>query len=107
MCSCRCQKYIRRRHYIHEMLPLVSYMRMDNFGAVVDDPKEVRNYWRSDKVPMAANLQLIFYRCKRNPEILVKVLYNGHEASLPIPQVAPSFYSWTAFKDYYRNQNNF
>lgn len=89
------------------MLPLVSYMRMDNFGAVVDDPKEVRNYWRSDKVPMAANLQLIFYRSKRTPEILVKVLYNGHEASLPIPQVAPSFYSWASFKDYYRNQNNF
>ena len=50
---------------------------------------------------------LDFYRSKRTPEILVKVLYNGHEASLPIPQVAPSFYSWTAFKDYYRNQNNF
>lgn len=83
------------------VLPLVSYMRLDNFGVVVDDPKEVKNFWRSDKVPMAANLQLIFYRGKRASEILVKVLYNGHEASLPIPQVAPSFYSWTAFKEYY------
>ena len=98
-----------RLRFSHDtaILPLVSYMRLDNFGAVVDDPKEVMNYWRSDKVPMAANLQLIFYRSKRTPEILVKVLYNGHEASLPIPQVAPSYYSWTAFKDYYRNQNNF
>ena len=92
-----------RLRFSHDtaILPLVSYMRLDNFGAVVDDPKEVKNYWRSDKVPMAANLQLIFYRSKRSPEILVKVLYNGHEASLPIPQVAPSFYSWTAFKEYY------
>ncbi len=24
LCSCRCQKYIRRRHYIHKMLPLWS-----------------------------------------------------------------------------------
>lgn len=94
-----------RLRFSHDtaILPLVSYMRLDNFGAVVDDPKDVKNYWRSDKVPMAANLQLIFYRGKRTPEILVKVLYNGHEASLPIPQVAPSFYSWTAFKEYYRN----
>ena len=92
-----------RLRFSHDtaILPLVSYMRLDNFGAVVDDPKEVKNFWRSDKVPMAANLQLVFYRSKRTPEILVKVLYNGHEASLPIPQVAPSFYSWTAFKEYY------
>ncbi len=92
-----------RLRFSHDtaILPLVSYMRLDNFGAVVDDPKEVKNYWRSDKIPMAANLQLIFYRSKRNPDILVKVLYNGREASLPIPQAAPSFYSWTAFKEYY------
>ena len=92
-----------RLRFSHDtaILPLVSYMRLDNFGAVVDDPKEVKNYWRSDKVPMAANLQLVFYRCKRSTEILVKVLYNGREASLPIPQVAPSFYSWTAFKEYF------
>jgi len=63
----------------------------------------VKNWWRSDFIPMASNLQLIFYRSKRTPEILVKVLYNGHEASLPIPQAAPSFYSWATFKDYYRD----
>jgi len=93
-----------RLRFSHDtaILPLVSYMRLDNFGVVVDDPKEVKNYWRSDKVPMAANLLLILYRSKRNPEILVKVLYNGREASLPIPQAAPSFYSWTVFKDYCR-----
>lgn len=35
---------------------------------------------------MASNLQLIFFRNKKNPEILVKVLYNGHEAMLPLPE---------------------
>ena len=85
------------------ILPLLSYMKLDNFVAVLTDPSDVKNWWRSDLIPMASNLQLIFYRSKRAPEILVKVLYNGHEASLPIPQVAPSFYSWTAFKEYYGN----
>lgn len=85
------------------ILPLLSYMRLDNFGALVSDPGDVKNWWRCDFVPMASNLQLIFYRSKRNPEILVKVLYNGREASLPVPQSAPSFYSWKAFKDYYKN----
>ena len=81
------------------VLPLVSFMRLNNFGAVVNDPDEVKNYWRSDQIPMASNLQLIFFRSKKNPEILVKVLYNGHEAMLP--EAAPSFYPWSAFKDFY------
>lgn len=85
------------------VLPLVSYMKLDNFGAVVNDPGDVKNWWRCDFMPMAANFQMILYRSKRTPEILVKILFNGHEASLPIPQSAPSFYSWTAIKDYYKN----
>lgn len=85
------------------VLPMASYMKLDNFGAVVSDPGDVKNWWRCDFIPMASNVQMIFYRSRKNPEILVKVLYNGREASLPIPQVAPSFYSWTAFKDYYKD----
>ena len=94
-----------RLRFSHDtaILPLVSYMCLDNFGAVVTEPSDVKNWWRSDKIPMASNLQLVFYRSSRTPEILVKVLYNGCESSLPIPQVAPSFYSWAAFKDYYKN----
>ncbi len=83
------------------ILPLVSYMGLDNFGAVICDPYEVKNWWRCDKIPMASNLQMVFYRSRRNPEVLVKVLYNGREASLPLPQAAPSFYSWTALQEFY------
>ena len=86
------------------IMPLLSFMGLDNFGADVADPYDVKNWWRCDKIPMATNLQLVFYRSRRNPEILVKVLFNGREASLPIPQTYPSFYSWTAFQDYYQNR---
>lgn len=94
-----------RLRFSHDtaILPLLSYMCLDNFGAVVGDPSDVKNWWRSDKIPMASNLQLVFYRSRRTSEILVKVLYNGREASLPIPQSHPSFYSWTAIKDWYKN----
>ena len=84
------------------LLPLMCFMRLDNFGAVVDDPEKVKNYWRSDFIPMAANLQLIFYRSRKSADILVKVLYNGREASLPLSEAAPSFYRWTEFKAYYQ-----
>lgn len=85
------------------VLPLVSFMRLNNFGAVVEDPNEVKNYWRGDFITMAANLQLIFYRSKKSPDILLKVLYNGEEASLPLHEVAPSFYSWNDFRTFYLN----
>lgn len=83
------------------VLPLVTFMRLNNFGAVVNDPHEVKNFWRSDQIPMASNLQLIFYRSRKSSEILVKVLYNGVEASLPLPEAAPSFYTWSDFKSFY------
>ena len=71
------------------VLPMVAFMRLNNFGAVISDPYEVKNYWRSDQIPMASNVQFIFYRSKKSPDILVKVLYNGVEASLPFPEAAP------------------
>ncbi len=83
------------------VMPLVCFMRLNNFGAVIDDPEDVKNWWRGDFVPMASNLQLIFYRSSRSGEILVKVLYNGVEASLPFNETAPGFYSWTDFRNYY------
>lgn len=86
------------------ILPMISFMKLDNFGAVVNDPEDVKDFWRSDFLTMASNLQLIFYRSRKSPEILVKVLYNGHEASLPIPEVQPSFYSWSAFRTHYLTQ---
>lgn len=94
------QMYLRFTHD-SAVLPLVSFMRLNNFGAVVNEPDEVKNYWRSDQIPMASNLQLIFFRSKKNPEILIKVLYNGREALLPLPEAAPSFYTWSAFKEFY------
>ena len=83
------------------VLPLVTFMRLNNFGAVISDPHEVKNFWRSDQIPMASNLQLIFFRSRKSSEILVKVLYNGAEASLPLPEAAPSFYTWSDFKSFY------
>lgn len=85
------------------LLPLVSFMQLNNFGAIVENPEDVKYFWRSDFIPMSSNLQLIFFRSKSNKEILVKAIYNGHEASLPLHEVAPSFYSWTEFKEFYRN----
>ena len=53
-------------------------------------------------VPMAANIQLIFYRS--NPDDLdvwVKVLYNEDEATLPLSDEHAPYYRWADFRSYY------
>ena len=76
-------------------------MHVSNFGASVADPERVEDYWDSSYCTMAANLQLIFYR-NRKGDILVKPLLNGAETTLPFQSVKGPYYSWKAFKEYYR-----
>jgi hypothetical protein len=50
---------------------------------------------------MGANLQFIFYRSKRSPAILFKILLNGEEAHLPLPAANWPYYDWSDFKARY------
>ncbi len=93
-----------RLRFAHDstLLPLLSLMDVNGMGYRGTDPLEVENHWRTFDVPMAANLQLVFFRSRRSPELLVQVLLNGREATLPIAMAAPgSFYRWDDIKAYY------
>jgi hypothetical protein len=48
---------------------------------------------------MGANLQIIFYRDKKN-DILVKLLLNENEVTLPIKSEFGPYYSWNVVKDF-------
>ena len=81
--------------------PLLSFLEVNSMGAVIDDPSEIKNFFQDYKVAMGSNFQFVFYRSKRNPDIIFRLLYNGDEASLPLPEVADGFYRWADFKAYY------
>ena len=83
------------------LMPLLSLMDVNGMGAAIEDPYEVEKYWQNYNVPMACNFQLVFFKSKKNPDILVQVLLNGFEATLPLPMAAPGFYRWQDFKAYY------
>ena len=90
-----------RLRFTHDstMMPLLSYLGVNGMDARVENPLEVEQVWRNYHVPMACNLQLVFFRSKRNPDILFQLLLNGREATLPLPMAAPgSFYRWEDFK---------
>ena len=90
-----------RLRFSHDscLMPFLSLLGVNGMDARVEDPLEVEKVWRNYHVPMACNLQLVFFRSKRNPDILFQLLLNGREATLPLPMAAPgSFYRWEDFK---------
>ena len=63
---------------------------------------EVKGWWASKVFPMASNIQLVFYR--KNPhdkDVLVKVLLNEKEATLPLPSDIAPYYKWSDFREFY------
>ena len=62
---------------------------------------DIRNYagaWQGWKVsPMAANLQMVFYRGRKG--VQVKLLLNERETSIPALGEGP-YYDWKQFKEY-------
>ncbi len=91
-----------RLRFAHDstLMPFLSLLDVNGMGARIDDPAQVEHYWRSFDIPMGCNLQFIFFKSKKNPDILVQVLLNGREATLPLPMAAPgSFYRWDEVKN--------
>ena len=52
---------------------------------------------------MGCNIQLIFYRPKKNKEgdILVKALLNEREAKMPVATDQYPYYKWSDLRQYY------
>ena len=60
---------------------------------------EVKYWFQDYDTPMAANLQFVLYRSKRDARILFKLLRNGWEVSLPqLTPVSGPYYDWNDFR---------
>jgi hypothetical protein len=78
-------------------------------GADLDpeDPYEVKNCYQNWETCKASNMQLVFYRSKKQPnDILVKCLLNGKEATLPLPADNYPYYKWSDFRQFYLTRCN-
>lgn len=89
------------------VVPLVTLMNLDNLGRKVNDLEQLPDFWRLyDITPMAANVQMIFYRPKGKKnytadDVLVKVLLNEKEVTLPAKAVSGPYYRWTDLRRHY------
>lgn len=92
--------------YGHEtvLLPLTCLLGVNGYDYQTDDLEllEDRGWWASSVLPMASNLQLVFYRDGLDDDdVLLKVLLNEKEATLPIPTDIAPYYHWKDFREHY------
>lgn len=84
------------------VLPLVCLMGLNGMDYETTDLTTLADHWRSYEVfPMAANVQMIFYRKTGSDDILVKILLNEHEAALPIETDCAPYYHWLDVRQHF------
>lgn len=87
------------------LLPLACLMELGDCGYQTSDLDNLDNTWRDYKIfPMGSNIQLVFYRSKQNPDVLVKILLNEEEQRLPLKSDMAPYYRWKDVEQYYRTK---
>lgn len=80
------------------LIRLLALMQVEGCAHRETDPDRYYLAWQDYRIsPMAANLQLIFYRNGKG-KVLVKLLHNEEEAYLPLPDSTAPYYDWEAVK---------
>lgn len=84
------------------LINFITLMELDDLGrefASIEEAEAagLRSY---DLIPMAGNIQLVFYRNKEN-DVLVKALLNEREMRLPGAPVEGPYYRWSDLRKYY------
>ena len=84
------------------VLPTVCLMGLNGMDYETTQLETLAEHWRSYEVfPMAANIQMVYYRKPGNDDILVKILLNEHEATLPIDTDVAPYYHWTDVRKHF------
>lgn len=88
------------------IIPLVALLQLDDCFTYVSHPDNLASHYADYSIsPMASNLQMIFYKSPDNPEILVRMMLNEREITIPaIKTVAPGspYYTWTELSAWLR-----
>ena len=85
--------------------PLTVLMGINGADTDPEDPNEVKNIYQNWQTSKASNIQLVFYKGKKGADdVLVKILFNGVEAKLPVLTDNYPYYKWSDFRDFYQKR---
>ena len=89
------------------IIPLVCLLDINGYDIATDDldSLDLKGWADFNISPMGANIQIIFYReSPEDDDVLLKVLLNEREGSLPLPADNAPYYRWKDFRKYYLNK---
>ena len=93
-----------RYTHANVVMSLACLMDLDGYGLHTENLDSLEAYgWANYRIaPLGGSIEMIHYRSERgDPDVLVKVLLNGHEARLPIKSDCAPYYHWNDVKRYY------
>lgn len=84
------------------LLPLCALMSFSGMDLRLEQTSAHEQWCAGDMIPMGSNLQMVFYRSRKSPDILVKLLYNEQERQFrPLQAVSGTYYRWNDLKEYF------
>ena len=85
------------------VIPFAGLLHLDGCYGEETDPAKVYKVWSNFKVtPMAANIQIIFFRNASTGDVLVKFMLNETEKAIPLTTDLFPFYHWNDVRAYYK-----
>lgn len=87
------------------IMPLACLLELDNWGNPVSDLANLAEEYPDYKlIPMASNIQIVFYKHKKSDDVLVKFLLNERECTIPVATDMAPYYHWNDVEKYYRDK---
>jgi len=86
------------------VIPLAAIMQLKGCDAQEEDLYSVDKVWHNYYVsPMAANIQLIFFK-NNQEDVIVKILHNENETSIPIDTDMYPYYHWKDVRAFFMSK---
>lgn len=85
------------------LAPLAALMGLNRLQTETADWQKIADTYRTYQIiPMCGNIQMVFYKNGQN-HVLVKILLNEKEATLPLNSSTAPYYDWNEVKNYWKS----
>lgn len=86
------------------IIPLLALMQVEHYDVAVSNPADVYKVWCDFKAaPMAANLQLVFYRNAQG-NVIVRLRHNEQDVHIPVKTSRFPFYEWKDVRSFFEGR---
>lgn len=83
------------------VVPLAALLGLSDASAAVESYDDLHEKWCISKIsPMAANIQIVFFRNEKSGEVILKLLLNEREQSIPVHTDMAPYYRWEDVRPY-------